>query len=104
MLLEEVDHTRDLVGRQLLQHHEAGVAVRADLAREQHRDEYLAVVAHVTVPAVPRGEVTVEDRVLLEHQLVQRLHVLQLAVGRGEEGVQELQAEVHLVLLHDSPR
>src|SRR5262249_24123577 len=86
----------DLVRRKIAEHREAGLAVALEAREREGDDEHLGMVPDVAVLAVPRGEVDVEEGILLHQVGVNGVDLLELAVRRREERVEDLQAEILL--------
>ena len=99
--VDEVEHADDLVRRQAAQHRQPDVAVALEAAQDQRDDEHLLVVADVAMVVVPGRQADVEPRVLLDQLPMHRPDQLQLAVGRRQQRVQDLQPQV-LLVCHDS--
>ena len=99
--MDEVEHAHDLVRRQAAQQRQADVAVTFEGAQHQGDDEHLLVVAHVAVVVVPRGQPDVEPRVQLDQVAMNRLDLVELAVRRRQQRVEDFQPQVLFVGRHD---
>ncbi len=85
---------RDLKRRESLQQRPARLAELRVLASEQVSGEQHLVVAHLPALEVPGREVRVEERVALQRLGVQRRELLELAVRRRQEGVEDLHPHI----------
>ena len=101
--MNEVEHADHLVGRQAAEQCQTDVAMSLESAEHERDDEHLLVVADVAVVVIPGGQADVEPRVLLDQLAMYRPDLLQLAVRRRQQGVEDLQPEVLLVCRHGVP-
>ena len=97
-----IEDARHLEGRQALQQHPAGLTELGVVAGEQVGHEEHLVVAHLSRLHVPQSQAAVEERVALQRLRVQRRQLVELAVRRGQEGVED--ADAHIALGHRGGR
>ena len=94
--VDEVEDADDLVGRQPAEQGQPDVPVPLEGAQDQRDDEHLLVVADVAMVVIPGGQPDIEPRVQLDQIAMDRPDLAQLAVGRGQQRVEDIQPQVLL--------
>ena len=99
--MNEVEHADHLVWRQAAQDRQADISVAFECAQHQGDDEHLLVVAHVAVVVVPCRQPHVEPRIELDQIPMDRVDLIELAMRRREQRVQDFQPQVLFAGCHD---